>query len=240
MKKKWAAILAVLLTLCMAAAAASGEQGTGPETAGPVTADVMPLPPDPDDMDPENGYFHVCLEDTDRIADEGWFTLALYRVDEYAPEQVEHLMPGTTLLVNGEKYTVAEEVTPRDIGFGDEELIVWDVMTEEECWGGLRFQKYRENTCAAYLDDWIPCTLVARLRVTIPLPDRFVLWEYPGGEDPVPCTADEFLKMLLDHEWSGYNQYNSSALLENGELVELNVAGYPHGPDSREPEDDEP
>ncbi len=213
---------AILMVLLLAIGAAMGEQ----ETA----ADIMPLPMDPESIDSGNGWFHACLEDIDGMDEKGWFTVALYRVDEYASEQIEHMTPGTTLLVNGDVYTVAEEVVPRDIGWVDEELITWDVITEEECWGGLWFMKYGEDTYAAYLDDWVPVTPVARIQVALPLPDRFVLEVNPGGEDPVPYTAEEFLSRLREGDWDSYNQYNSLAHMENGELTELDVSGYPHGP----------
>ena len=221
MLRRAVAGLLILLAMCLAAGAAAAET---------LAADVMPIQPDPDSIDPDNGWFSACLEDIDRIDEKGWFTLALYRTDEYDLEQIEHLAPGTTLLVNGEKYTVAEEVVPRDVGWFDEEQLSWDVVTEEECWGGLWFMQYGEKTCAAYLDDWVPVTPVARIRVMLPLPDRFVLNEIPGGEEPVPCTADEFLARLRDGDWDNYNQYNSMAHMENGELTELVVSGYPHGP----------
>lgn len=214
----------VLLVLCVAMGAAAAE------AAETLTADVMPLTPDPDSIDPANGWFEACLEDIGGIGEKDWFTVALYRMDVYSREQIEHLAPGTTLLVNGEIYTVAEEVVPRDIGWVDERVISWDIVTEEECWGGLWFVEYGEDTCVAYLDDWVPVTPVARVRVVLPLPDRFVLYEDPGGEEPVPCSAEEFLSRLREGDWDNYNQYNSRAHIENGELTELTVSGYPHGP----------
>ena len=224
--------LAALLTiLCLVFSTASCEPENGPE------ADVMPISVDPESIDLANGSFKARLEDLDRI-DEGWFTVALYNVDEYDPEQIRNLKPGDTLLVNGEIYTV-EEIGSRDIGWIGEEDIVWDVVTEEECWGGLWFREYGQDTFAAYLNDWIPCTYAGSVKVTLPLPEKFELYAVPGGEDPEVYTRDEFPEKLREDDWSIYNEYNMSAAFEDGELVWIWRSGYPHGPDTGEEDDDD-
>ena len=221
----------LLAILCLVCSTAFSEPESSPE------ADVMPIPADPECIDLENGSFKARLEDLDRI-DEGWFTVALYKVDEYDPEQIRNLKPGDTLLVNGEIYTV-EEVSSRDIGWIGEEDIVWDVVTEEECWGGLWFREYGQDTFAAYLDDWVPCTYAGSVKVTLPLPEKFELYAVPGGEDPEVYKAEEFLEKLREGDWSIYNEYNTSAAFEDGELVWIWRSGYPHGPDTGEEDDDD-
>ena len=147
-------------------------------------------------------------------------------------DDLEKLRPTeVAILVNGQKYTVARDVAPREIPFDDEAFIIWDIVTEEECGGGLWFTKVGENYLAC-LDDWIPCHLVANVQVMLPLPDRFVLYENPDGEEVVAHTADDFLTWLREGGWDVYNQYNSTAKFENGELVSISVSGYPHGPET--------
>ncbi len=224
--------LAVLFAiLSLAFSTAFCEPESSPE------ADVMPIPADPEAIDLGNGSFRARLEDLDRI-DEGWFTMMLYRVDEYDPEQIMNLKRGDTLLVNGEKYTV-KDISSRDIGWIGEEDIIWEVVTEEECWGGLWFRQYGPDTFASYLDDWIPCTFAGSVKVTLPLPEQFELYAVPGGEDPVVYTADEFPENLREEDWSIYNEYNTTAVLEDGKLVYIWRSGYPHGPDTGEADDDD-
>lgn len=226
----------IVLSILLACGAVSGEE-TVTDSPVPPSADVEPLPIDPAALDYENGVFCANVEDIDHL-DEGWFTLALYEVDQYDPDRIRNLKPGTTLLVNGQVWTVTNEVEPRDIGWFDEEHLIWEIDTAEECWGGLWFRQYGEDTFAAYLDDWIPCTLVRRVRVTLPLPEGFEFVVYPGGEDPVTYGADEFLARLRE-DWGTYNQYNSDASFNNGEFIRLSVSGYPHGPDTDGPDDDD-
>ena len=224
-------LAALLAILCLAFSTAFCEPGSSPK------ADVKPIPMDPDSIDLGNGTFWARLEDLDRI-DEGWFTVMLYETDEYDPEQIMNLKPGDTLLVNGEIYTV-EDIGSRDIGWIGEEDIVWEIVTEEECWGGLWFRQYGQDTFAAYLDDWIPCTFIGSVKVTLPLPEQFELYAVPGGEDPVVYTADEFTEILREDDWSIYNEYNTTAKFEDGKLVRIRRSGYPHGPHTGDEDDDD-
>lgn len=229
-------ILSVLLSLSilMACGAAPAEE-TAP--AASVTADVMPIPLDPE-PDLENGSFSVNVEDLDHVKN-GWVTLALYKTDHYNREQVESLVPGQTILVNGEVYTVASDVEARDESwFEDEESLVWDIETEEECWDGIRFQTNGTETLTAYVGDWIPVTFVGRVRVSLPASEGFKFVVYPGGEEPETFGADEFIRRLRE-DWSVYNQYNSDAVLEDGKLTYMSVSGYPHGPSTGEEMDED-
>ena len=236
MKKAMICLAALLCLLCMICCAAA-EEGMAGKTE--LTADVMPLPPGKDDPDLENGWFGARPEDMDH-AKEGWFTLACYRADTYDPEQIKNLKTGDTVLVNGMVYTLAEDITSRDIGWFDQEDIIWELVTEEENWDGLYFRKYGEDTFAAYVGDWIPCTYVGSVKVTLPLDDRFQLVHYPGGEDPDYHKAEEFLSIVDEYDWSIYNEYNTDAMFTGGKLMELSLSGYPHGPSSGSEEDDEP
>ena len=68
---------------------------------------------------------------------------------------------------------------------------------------------------------------------------KFELYAVPGGEDPEVYTRDEFPEKLREDDWSIYNEYNTSAAFEDGELVWIWRSGYPHGPDTGEEDDDD-
>ena len=230
MKKTLVFLLCLLLLICPAALCESGAESA-------PSADVMPLPPDENGISLENGHFDVRLEDLDH-ADEGWFTMMLYRTDEYDPEQIKSLRAGDTVLVNGEVYTVVS-MDSRDIGWFDEELIVWEIETEEECWDGIHFQQYGKNTFAAYVGDWSPVTFVAAVKITLPLDESFELVTYPGGEEPEYWNSEHFLATLEEDDWGIYNEYNTSASFKNGKLVHISRSGYPHGPRSADDDEDD-
>ena len=232
--RKYAVCLAlVLAALCFTCCTAVCEA-----TDAAPAADVAPLPLGAEDTDPENGWHGVRLDDIDK-ADEGWFTLMLYECDRYDPEQIKNLKAGNTILVNGDVYTVTG-ISSRDIGWFDEEDIIWELETEEECWGGLWFREYTKDTFAAYLDEWIPCTFIGSLKVTLPLDDNFRLVAYPGGEDPYYMNAEEFLVSLKEDDWgSVYNEYNTDCELKDGKLISISRSGYPHGPSDGDEDDDD-
>ena len=218
--------LLLVLSLLPVCGTVSGET-PGADVPFTCQADVEPLPVDPSAVDFMNGAFCVNVEDTDHL-DEGWFTLALYTVDRYDPDRIRNLRPGNTLLVNGQVWTVADEVEPRDIGWFDEEDLIWEIETVEECWGGLWFRRYGEDTEGA----------LERMVLTLPLPEGFEFVVCPGGEEPITYGADEFLSELRE-DWGGYNQYNSDAGFRNGAFVRISVSGYPHGPSSGDPDDED-
>ena len=228
MKKRTGTLLSALAALLLLPCPAAG-------TTGPA-ADVVPLPQETE-LNLEDGWYCARLEDADR-ADEGWFTLALYRTDEYDAEQVRSLRAGDTVLVNGEVYTVTG-ISARDIGWFGEEDVVWELETEEECWGGLYFRDYGEGTFAAYLDDWNPCTYAGSVKVTLPLDEGFELVRYPGGEEPEYDGPEAFPEHLREDDWSIYNEYNTTAAFSGGRLVRITRSGYPHGPSSGEEGEDD-
>ena len=225
----------LIFTILLTCGTAPAEKAAAADSD--LKADVMPIPLDPV-PDLKNGSFGVNVEDLDHL-DEGWITLALFKTDHYTREQVESLVPGQKILINGEIYTVADDVEVREIGSGEgNKWLVWDILTEEECWDGIRFQTNRTDTLTAYVGDWIPCSFVGRVRVSLPPPDGFEYVVYSGGEGEITYGADEFLRDLRE-DWGGYNQYNSDAVLENGELTYLSVSGYPHGPSDDQGEEDD-
>ena len=225
---------ACAMALLLAAVSALGEEEAAPAA---LSADVMPLPADPD-TDLGNGTYRFRVEDAAHL-DEGWLTLGLYLVDRYDPEQIKSLKPGNTVLVSGQVYTVAEEVEPVDIGIPEKEYMIWEIVTEEPCWGGLWFSRYTDDSFAAHLDDWIPCTYAGSVRVELPLADGFKYEVYSGTDGFLPYGAEDFLREVPE-DFYLYNQYNSDATFRDGVLAEISVSAYPGGPetDGEPPVDD--
>lgn len=198
------------------------EEAGLPETTGRV---ITPLPL-PADVDAGNGEFRIGLEDLNQIVPSGYFTAALYLQDRYRAEDIESLQAGDQVTVNGTALTVTRVVT-------HQEKENYEIYTAEDVFEYCAFWRAEEDgTYLALVDDWTPCTLVARQKITLPLPDAAVFYSVPGGDDPKREDTDEFLARLSEYEGKDYyNPYNTWGTLKDGVLTEVYSASYPYGPE---------
>ena len=153
-------------------------------------------------------------------ASEDHIDVALYREDCYDRNEIENLMPGDTVTVNGKIYTVSEMQMHESF-----ELPRFELIPEEAFDGYIVFEALPESQeCRAVVNDWIPCTYVGKTTVPLPLPEHFVFEDYAGNEN----GAEAFLE---DADAGRYTPYNTKAWFENGLLVKVSHSDYPAGPD---------
>ena len=215
--------LAVLLiVLCMLICAAAAEDGT--------EADVRPLPVGPERTDLTDGAFDVQVLDMDRAAEKQELTLMLYVTDRYDADQIRNLSPGETILIAGTVYTV-EAVDIRDESWTDEDNdLLYEVIPVEEEWEGLWFTEALDGTFIAHVGDWNPVTYVDTVTVKLPLPDSFVYYDYPGGEEPREGTEEDLLGDLAESSPEFFSPYNTYVIFQDGTLAEFHNWSYPWGP----------
>lgn len=221
---------------------------------------VRPLEIDPAGCDLANGEFCAGVENAESIAG-GHFTLALALEDRYAAEEIAGLEPGDTVIAGGKEYTVELVVihggydkdgdgeydgygtTVRDaeqfrdvmdrleIVISGEEGIVpeaYEVCAKDE-YRSLVFLIVSETECVVQINDCTLFTPVGSAEVTLPLPDGFAYYDHSGGEVNGPLTAEEFVRHVMDG--NGFNPYNTSVVMENGQPVRIDHSDYPEGPE---------
>ena len=99
----------------------------------------------------------------------------------------------------------------------------------KDVYGSLAFPIVSETECLVQIDDCILFTPVGPAEVTLPLPDGFVYYDHSGGEEGSPLTAEEFIRQVT--EYGGFNPYNTSVVMENGQPVRIDHSDYPEGPE---------
>ena len=246
MKKCFCILIACMLSFCCTVCA-------GART-------VRPLETDPGSIDLADGEFCAGVENGETIA-EGHFTLTLALEDRYAAEEIAGLEPGDTVIAGGKEYTVELVVihgeydedgdgeydgsgtTVRDaekyrdvmdrleIVISEEEGIVpeaYEVCAKDEYYS-LVFPIVSEKECFVQIDDCTLFTPVGSAEVTLPLSEGFVYYDHSGGEESGPLTAEEFIRHVTTY--GGFNPYNTSAVLENGQPVRIDHSDYPEGPE---------
>lgn len=217
MKRIPVLVFILLLVLCAAVCAQAAE--------------IRPLDLDHLDIDLTDGSFFMGVKDVDRITDGGWFTAALYVPDHYDAAQIEAMVPGDTVFVNGQPWTI-REVVPHG---ADESGLVdtYEIYPEEEHDGYIVFIRESDGCYVCQIDDWSPVTSVADLRVMLPLPDQF---EYYSGDDPDPRDMDAFLNDLEAYG-DTFVPYNTFCFFEGGMLCKVTHSSYPMGPEPAPDED---
>ncbi len=212
MKRMLILISILLLALCMAVCAQAVE--------------IRPLEAAHPEIDLANGSFCMGVKDIDRITDGGWFTASLYVEDHYDAAQVEAMVPGDTVLVNGHSWTVHEVVTHE----ADEPGLVdsYEIYTEEENDGYIVFLHDSDGCYVCQVNDWVPVTFAADVRIMLPLPDKF---EYYSGEDTEPRDMDAFLNDLEEYG-NTFVPYNTFCRFEDGLLCRVSHSSYPAGPET--------
>ena len=206
-------LLSLLLTVLFAACASA--------------ADVRPLEINPDEIDLDNGTFCLTIRDDDQIENGGYFTAELFLEDRYDGEQIKALVPGDTVLMNGATFTV-QEIVIHEATFPDKEG-QYEVYPVEDYYGYLVFWPNKDGTFCAVIDDWTPVTRIGEKKVMLPLPDRFTYISISAGEEDEPVSADVFIEGL--EMFGGFTAWNTTCVIENGELVNITHSSYPWGPE---------
>lgn len=190
-------------------------------------ADVCPLPVDRAAVGPENGAFRLTVMDADRIADEGFFTAALFLQDRYSSEQVNAIVPGDTVRVSGRIWTVREIILHENAAGVP---AAREIVPAEDFDGYLVFEPCGDGTCLCVVNDWSPVTFIGTVRVTIPLPDCFFYSGPDSGEESSPMDSQAFLEALADHS-EYFVAWNTACVFENGMLTGVIHSDYPMGPE---------
>ena len=208
-----AVLLALLLTLCLAACA--------------FAADIRPMENEADEIDLKNGTFCLAIADADKIFNGGYFTASLYLEDHYDGKQIEAMAPGDTVLVNGKTWTVSE-VVPH---LADEPGLVdaYEIYTVEENDGYIVFAHASDGCYLCVIDDWTPISPVGDVRIMMPLPDRFRCIPLTDGEEEIELDMDAFVDYYLEYGMD-FTPYNTTCTFEDGMLVRIIHASYPYGP----------
>ena len=207
-----------------------GEKATG----GRRVPKVVPIAVDPDSMDLGNGTYDIQVVRPDMVLRWKSLTLALYVTDRYEADQITNLAPGDTLLVNGLFRTVTDVSHWEEPAPDGSRALIYEVATEEENWEGLTFVQSSDGTFRAYVGDWSPVTYVGTVTVPLPLPEGFVFYDYPGGDDPTAGTEEDLLNTLEDSSAEFFSPYNTTAVFRDGKLAEIHNWSYPWGPDTGE------
>lgn len=207
-----AALMGLALVLLVAACAYAAE-------VRPVEAAPGP--------DLSNGTFCLTVRDKDRIENSGFFTAALFLEDLYDADQIRALVPGDTILVNGEIWTVDELVLHET---EEGEFDSYEIYTREEYDGYIAFRpSMHEGLFLCVTNDWSPVTPAGEVKVMLPLPDRFEYIYISAGEEEEPRDMQAFLDSLAAH--GEFTAWNTSCVFENGELVRVVHSSYPEGPE---------
>ena len=107
----------------------------------------------------------------------------------------------------------------------------YEIYSENLDGSYLVFRKAREGLYQACMDDWVPVHFLKSVSVPLPLPESFVYWAYPGGDDPEKGSAEEFLESLRTGSPEYFSQYNTQAVFRDGMLMEIHSWSYPWGPE---------
>ena len=188
-----------------------------------LAAGVRPREIHPEDYDLNNGEYLLGLKDLDRIAEEEWFTAALYVRPAYDAVQVEALAPGDTLWVREQAHTVEDVIPAGPDDPGIVEVYLADtsscILVSDKT-GGYNLM----------IDDWFVVEPVGEVRVTLPLPQEFSYVEYADGEDNQPEGAQSFL-FRLPIWGKDFLPYNTRCTMKDGQLVYVFRTSYPYGPE---------
>ena len=134
-----------------------------------------------------------------------------------------------TTVRNAEKYR--DIIDRLELAIDEEKECVptgYEVCAKDE-YSSLFFPVVSDTDCFVVIDD---CTLyspVGTAEVQLPLPEGFAYYNFSGGEENGPLTAEEFIEDVTTY--GGFNPYNTSAVLENGLLVRIGHSDYPEGPE---------
>ena len=204
----WAAMLT--LVMCLYA-------------GGALAQTVRPVPADGENCDLLNGSFPMSLVKPENLDRDGALTVQLYTEDRYAAEAVEALKSGDTVIVNGQKLKAAT--------VENEEFGVYTVTAGKNGEEVLTFTAADEGGYLVHVGEWVPCTPLTEVTLSLPLPEDFwFLWG--GGVDEIPYWGDEFLDLIREGEGANFTPYNAVIRFSEGRAAEIRYDDTLHGPDN--------
>lgn len=111
----------------------------------------------------------------------------------------------------------------------DKEIVpyAYEVCAEDDY--SLVFCIVSDTACFVQYNDCTMYSPVGTVEVLLPLPESFSYYDFSGGEENGPLTAEEFIENVTTH--GSFNPYNTSAVLKNGLLVKIGHSDYPEGPE---------
>lgn len=210
--KHLALVLLLLACVCLCAAAVSAEQAA--EILTPVDMSDF-------ELNTEDGIYWAAITDTDRIEDSGFFTARLYLQDLYPADQVAALTAGSKVRVIGQVYTVTA-LTPHEEG-------TLELFVQEDFDGYIVLNKVSDFFYTALVNDWVPCTHIADIKILLPLANDFSFLWLDGGGDASVYDADAFIALLGDEELT---QYNTMLQFSNELVTMITHTSYPAGPEA--------
>ena len=169
----------------------------------------------------KDGMYWAAVTDTDRIVDGGFFTARLFLQDLYPAEEVEGLLAeNARIRVNGWEFTVSRIVRH------DEETI--EIYTQEEFDGYIVFKKASDYFYTALVNDWVPCSHIADVKIMLPLANSFMFTWISGDDSAAIYDADSFIAVLDGIELT---QYNTMLQFTDGLVTLIVHTDYPVGPE---------
>ena len=202
-----------------------------------LAAEIRPMETDPSSLDLKNGEYYLKLKDLDHIAEDGWFTAALYVRPLYPAEQIQALAPGDVFIAEGAKCTVEDAYLcdPE----GPEGKQSYEVISDGPAESGYTFVPVGTDAYSLIIDDWHEVEPVGEVRITLPLPADFSYTEEGGVDEPSPQGAQELLYNLT--LWGNeFLPYNTFCTLKDGTLMSVVRSSYPLGPERDEPAEPRP
>ena len=243
-------VLCALLLLCTAGTA--------------LAARVEPLPAGPEDTDFSNGEFEVQITEkeadrtlglklyrTDRydaeqiqqlepgdtvVVNGREVTVLLVVIHGYYDEDGDGEEDGySTTVRNAEQYADLLEQLEIEIGTEEIEPSAYEVIpADEDAYLYVVFRDSGEGYFTAEVEDWTPVTFVGETEAALPLPDNFVFYDYPGGDDPQEGTWEDLIEALRRSGPEYFSPYNTRIVLRDGLPAEVHNRSYPWGPEEGE------
>lgn len=163
--------------------------------------------------------YQMSIINVDQIEQAQTFTIGLYNQNTYPADQIQKLMPGDAIVVNDLTIDIAEIRQSNDgifelIPKGDDASYIVLIPTES-------------GSYIILVDDWSPCTFIAEMNVSLPLPEGFI---YLYGNEETLLTAEDFIRELTNGNGAWMNQYNSTITLADCIPMLITHSGYPEGP----------
>ena len=197
--KKLAALLLTIALLCGAAALAEG-----PKTVSPNPANI-------DAANLADGEYSIAFEPANIKEADGGLVIEnadVFALEHFDADAVKALTVGDTIVIDGEP-NVIESIGERDgfLVFND-----WIQLSLEEDNGTFRF--WGDNDIASFTKVG---TVTLKLSKDLVFEDTSDL----EIEEPVTCGPDKLIETVKQFEDAGFNCHNTTATVQNGEVVKL-------------------
>ena len=179
-------------------------------------------------IDLENGVFCCSIQNPDTVAADGVLTLNLYLEDRYNTDVLMALFPGDRVWVAGELLTV-KEITLHEVD--TKAGYEFELIPEEDVFSYVVFVPLTNGACTVIVDDWSPVVDVGSIDIALPLLNKFRYVAYEAGYALDPAGEEGLLKALAEFG-SSFVPYNTTCVIVNGKLWELDHYPYPEGPET--------